>query len=174
MLRGTFSISSHSSSTPLCHLNGTEETWMYAGNNICIRWYLMMMMMMDKLNCHSKNVSRIDVRNLCVYELILALQKAILIDDFHQISFYFYQIEAMRSHSYTYSVWRNFLSAILNILDIIWRCWLWWWGAAKKKLVSIDYLLNDEMYVKWIFFPPIAHPTQFNSLKCTKQFSLVG
>lgn len=58
----------------------------------------MMMMMMDKLNCHSKNVSRIDVRNLCVYELILALQKAILIDDFHQISFYFYQIEAMRSH----------------------------------------------------------------------------
>lgn len=60
-----------------------------------------MMMMMDKLNCHSKNVSRIDVRNLCVYELILALQKAILIDDFHQIFFYFYQIEAMRSHLYS-------------------------------------------------------------------------
>lgn len=46
-------------------------------------------------------------------------------------------------------------------------------AQQKKKLVSIDYLLNDEMYVKWIFFPPIAHPTQFNSLKCTKQFSAI-
>jgi hypothetical protein len=36
-------------------------------------------MMMDKLNCHSKNVSSIDVRNLCV---CAETQKAILIDNF--------------------------------------------------------------------------------------------
>lgn len=41
-------------------------------------------MMMDKLNCHSKYVSRIDAQNLCVCVCVNdALQKAILIiDDF--------------------------------------------------------------------------------------------